>query len=735
MVTSRQRVEELRNEIRRHDRLYYVEAKPELTDRQYDTLYKELVDLEAADPESVTEDSPTQRVGGEPVSGFEKVKHSVPMLSIDNTYAAEDFREWDARIRKEAGDVRYVLEPKVDGVAAGLRYEEGKLVLVATRGDGTTGDDITVNGRAVRSIPMTLAGDAPEVLEVRGEIYMPSESFVALNSSEEQAFDEKKAKLQADADAAEGEKADKLRERISKIVFEPFMNPRNATAGTLKQRDPKVVAERNLRFVAHGLGEVIGLDLTSFHATLEALRGFGIPTNPHTQQASTADEALAKIDDFGSKVRTKLDYQTDGVVVKVDDLRQREQLGVRSKSPRWLIAYKFPAEQAQTTLNDVTWQVGKNGSVTPVAELEPVYLAGTTVKRATMHNRDQIEKLGVRIGDLVTVEKAGEIIPQVVAVAEQRGEAAVPVPERCPACEVKLTIEPLKPDYKGWRCLNADCPDHFVRRQRKKLPEKCPTCDLDKIEELGEGIDLLCMNDDCPKKRVERIKWFCARGQMDVDRLGEKLIEALHDAGKLSGFPDIYRLTRDDLMAVERMGEKGADNVLAGIEASKSRPLAKLIHGLGIRHVGGTAGRLFAESFGSLDRLKEASREDLAAVEGIGDVIAGSFRDWLDDGGIGVLEELQSLGVDPKQDVAAAAPADGPLAGKSVVVTGSLEHFTRDSINDRIRQLGGKAGSSVSKKTDLLVAGAKAGSKLKKATELGVETLDEQGFLERFGAS
>ena len=708
------RARQLAEELREHDRLYYVEAKPRVSDREYDQLLRELADLEAEHPALATPDSPTRRVGGEPIAGFTKVSHAVPMLSIDNTYSADELREWDDRVRKEAGEARYVLEPKVDGVAVSLRYERGTLTLAASRGDGRVGDDITHNARTVGGVPLRLsADDPPAVLEVRGEIYMPSAEFQKLNQEAQRVADENEKEAQL------------------------FANPRNATAGTLKQLDPKIAAGRGLRFVAHGLGEVVGLELQSYFDILSRLNSYGIPTSPHAEVAKDADEALAKIERFGRDVRTKLDYQTDGVVVKVDDLQQREQLGYRSKSPRWLIAYKFPAEQAQTTLNGVTWQVGKNGTVTPVAELEPVSLAGTTVKRATLHNRDQLEKLGVSLGDRVTVEKAGEIIPQVVAVAEPRGGAAVPIPQRCPDCDSELQVEPVKEDYQAFRCTNLDCPDFFKRRQRKKLPEVCPTCEaVDSVEAVVGGIDLLCVNPACPKQLKERIKWYCGRGQMDVDRLGVKLIDALVDAGKLSNFADIYKVTKEDLVALERMGDKAADNVLAGIDASKSRPLEKLLAGLGVRHVGSTAGRLFAANFGSLDALKAASVEDLAAIEGIGDAIAGSLHDFLhSDAGRATVEALQAAGVDPKQKVRAAAEAadSGPLSGKTVVVTGTLERFTRESIQERIRALGGKAGSSVSKSTHLLVAGAKAGSKLKKAAELGVETVDEAAFVERFG--
>ena len=708
------RAAQLADELRRHDRLYYVEARPELSDREYDRLLRELADLEARHPSLATIDSPTNRVGGEPIEGFAKVRHAVPMLSIDNTYNADELREWDARVRREAGEVRYVLEPKVDGVAVSLRYEDGTLALAASRGDGRTGDDITHNARTVGGVPLRLdSASPPAVLEVRGEIYMPSDQFQKLNREVQRVADENEKEAQL------------------------FANPRNATAGTLKQLDPKIAAGRGLRFVAHGLGEVVGLDAKTYFDSLERLRGFGIPTSLNATVAKDADEALQQIERFGRDVRTKLDYQTDGVVVKVDDLAQREQFGYRSKSPRWLIAYKFPAEQSRTTLNGVTWQVGKNGTVTPVAELEPVFLAGTTVKRATLHNRDQIEKLGVKVGDRVTVEKAGEIIPQVVAVAEPGGGAAVKIPDKCPDCESDLMIEPVKENYQAFRCTNLDCPDFFKRRQRKKLPEVCPTCGvIDSVESVTGGIDLLCVNPACPKQLKERLKWFCGRGQMDVDRLGVKLIDALVDAGKLSGFADIYGLTKEDLVSLERMGDRAADNVLAGVEASKQKPLDRLLAGLGIRHVGNTASRLFAANFGSLQALQNATVADLAAVDGIGDVIAANLHDFLQsDAGRATIDALRAAGVDPRQEVKTAdvAAETGPLAGKSVVVTGTLEHFTRESIQARIRSLGGRAASSVSKGTDLLVAGAKAGSKLKKASELGVETIDEAAFVERFG--
>ena len=769
---QRQRAADLSDQLRAHNHAYYVEAKPSISDRQYDDLLRELANLEEKFPSLAKPDSPTQRVGGEPIEGFVNVRHAVPMLSIDNTYNADELTAWGERTfrgldgeladleaelarvaddqaklkgqrGKEATDRRKALaaevddlkakvqarldeakaagypiagglvcEPKVDGVAASLRYENGRLTLAATRGDGQVGDDITHNVRAIRAVPLSLRGDdLPAVLEVRGEIYMPGDSFQKLNADEQAAFEERKAKAEADAkeaaDAAASadkkqdeanDRAARLAERAANLAPDVFANPRNATAGTLKQLDPKIVASRSLRFVAHGLGEVIGLDLDSYHATLARLRDLGIPTSPHAKHVDTVADALAAINAF-EPTRAELDYQTDGMVVKVDGLAQRDQLGYRSKSPRWVIAYKYAAEQAQTLLREVTWQVGKNGTLTPVAELEPIFLAGTTVKRASLHNIEQIERLGVRVGDTVTVEKAGEIIPQIVKVVEAKrpkDSAAIAAPTTCPECGAEVTKDEDSP---------------YIR----------------------------CVNPACPKQLKERLRWFCGRGQMDVDRLGDKLVDTLVEGGHLKTFADIYRLEKDDLVALERMGDKGADNVLAGIEASRSRPLNKLLAGLGIRHVGNTASRLFADRFGSLDALKAAAQADLEAVEGVGTVIADSLYDFLhSDAGADAVAQLQSVGVDPKQDVDAAAEvagSEGPLAGTSVVVTGTLAHFTREQIQDRIRALGGNASGSVSKNTGLLVYGEKAGSKLKKAQDLGVEAIDEATFLERFGAS
>jgi DNA ligase (NAD+) len=660
-----QRIARLREQINHHNHLYYVLAKPAISDREYDRLMAELVALEQQRPDLVTPDSPSQRVGGEPIKGFRTVMHAEPMMSIDNSYDANDLRAFDQRVREKLNGKQpaYVLEPKIDGVAVSLRYERGSLVLAATRGDGARGDDITHNVRTIRAVPLTLRGKPPEVLEVRGEVFMDNATFQRINREQEQAGKE------------------------------TFANPRNFTAGTLKQLDPRIAASRNLRFVAHGLGQTSEPLADSYWRSLEKLRDFGLPTAEHAERVANIDEAIVVIERF-RETRGTLAYQTDGMVVKVDDFEQRRLLGATSKSPRWVIAFKYPAEQVQTTLLGVTWQVGKNGTLTPVAELAPVFVAGTTVKRATLHNVEQIERLKLHVGDTVVIEKAGEIIPQVVrAIEEKRPSGATPVvaPATCPSCGSTVTREAGTP---------------FIR----------------------------CDSPECPAQLKERLRHFAARGQMNIEGLGEALIDQLVDAGKLRTFADIYRLTRDDLLSLERMGEKSAANVLASIASTKDRSLDRLLAGIGIRHVGNTVARALAGEFGSLDAIAAADVDRLAAVEGVGEVIAQAVHDFFrSDSGRHVIAELKRVGVDPRQD-AGARPVAGPLSGKTVVVTGTLSRFTREQIEQRIRELGGKSSGSVSAKTSLLIAGDKAGSKLDKARQFGVEVVDEDEFVRRFGA-
>ncbi len=658
----KKRIERLRREIRRHDHLYYVLSAPEIDDRQYDALFAELKDLEAAHPELVTADSPTQRVSGRPLDVFSTVRHAVPMLSIDNTYSAEELRAFDERVRRQLDtpEYDYVVELKIDGLAVSLRYEHGRLVSGATRGDGEVGDDVTANIRTIKAIPLSLLdGDAvPAVLEVRGEVYMPTRSFVELNRMRTEA----------------GES--------------PFANPRNAAAGSLKLLDARITATRNLAFFAYATGEVSQPLARDHYRMLERLRAMGLPVNPHIQRAKNIDEVIEICLAWGPK-RFELDYQTDGMVVKINRCDQRDILGATGRAPRWCIAYKFPAERAETVVESIAVQVGKSGALTPVANLAPVSLSGTTVKRASLHNFDEMRRLDVRVGDTVVIEKAGEIIPQVV--------------------EVKTERRP--PGTKPF-----------------EVPKKCPVCDSEVVKD-ETGVCVRCPNPQCSGQLKERLRYFAGRGQMDIERLGASLIEQLVDRGLVQGFADLYRLRKEDLAALERMGEKSAQNVLDGIEDSKTRPLWRFLAALGIRHVGGQSAQVLAEHFGSLAALREASREELEAIDQIGPVMAESIYGYFrEPRHRAVVDDLLAAGVQPQTE--AARSRAGAFSDKTVVVTGSLENFTRQQAQQAIKDAGGKASSSVSKKTDFVVAGAEPGSKLDKARELGVTVIDERQFME-----
>jgi len=662
------RVEDLREQIRRHDYLYYVEAAPEISDRQYDRLFDELSRLEQAHPELITPDSPSQRVGGEPLEGFEPVTHAVPMLSVDNTYNEEELREFDQRVAKGLGrqDYAYLIDPKIDGVAVSIRYENGMLIRAATRGDGRTGDDITQNVRTIRAVPLRLLGrKAPAVLEVRGEVYWPRPDFDRFNRQRQAAGEE------------------------------TFKNPRNATAGTLKQLDSKMIAGRNLAFLAHGFGQIEPLTLETHSALCKRLASWGVPVSPHRRVVKDIDQALAFVHEWET-ARHDLDYETDGLVIKIDRLAQRDRLGATSRSPRWCIAYKYAAEQAETRLLEVIFQVGKLGTITPVAVLEPVELAGTTVQRATLHNFDQIERLDVRKGDTVVVEKAGEIIPQVVRVVTERrakGARRVPRPARCPVCAGQVA------------------------------------------QDEG-GVYLRCLNPSCPAQLKERLQYFCARNQMDIEGAGSVLIEQLVDTGLVKQYADLYTLHEKwpALVNLERMGEKSAENLLNGIEASKKQPLSRLIAALNIRHVGTRAGEILAEHFGTMDALMAAGLEDLEEVEEVGPVVARSIHEFFrSQGGRQVVKSLRSVGVNMTQARPRRPAAGQRLADKTIVVTGTLEGFSRKQIQDLIKSLGGRAAGSVSKQTDFVVAGESSGSKLDKARALGVEVIDEAEFRRRAG--
>ena len=671
MPSAEQRIQKLHRDIARHNRLYYVEAKPKISDQEFDKLLRQLQEFEQQHPELITDDSPTQRVNEQPLGGFETVTHTRQMYSIDNTYNHDDLNAWHERVCKAIGDdedLTYVAEPKIDGVAVSLRYISGRLTQAVTRGDGRRGDDITQNVRTIRAIPLILDGTqktAPEVLEVRGEIYMPDSEFQRING---------------------------LREKEGQ---ERFANPRNATAGTLKQLDSRIVTKRNLHFFAHGRGQVEPDPFGGYFEFIQNLRSWGIPVNPNATSCPDQKQVWRFIEQFDKK-RDKIGYGVDGVVVKVDDLEQQEKLGYRTKSPRWCIAYKYAAEQAETRLLQITWQVGKAGTVTPVAELEPAFLAGTTVKRAGLHNIDEIERKDVRVGDAVIIEKAGEIIPQVMSV----------VPGKRPKAVSPATA-----------------------------PKKCPSCRQPLIR-AAEEVAIRCINPECPAQLRERLIWFAGRDQMDIEGLGQKAVHQLADAGLLKNFGDIYRLKthRDQLIELERMGSRKIENLLEAIEDSKQRGLARVLAALGIRHVGASGSRILASQFGSVDKLAKASLETLAEIEAVGPVTAKSIRRFFEsDSGKQVITELKENGVDLKSAQQDAGTISHAMTGKTIVITGTFEHIGRRELTERLQSMGANISGSVSSKTDLVIVGEKAGSKLDKAMKLGVETWDEARMVKELG--
>ncbi len=659
-----QEIRKLREQIHRHDYLYYVLGQPEISDREYDRLMERLKELERERPDLITPDSPTQRIGDRPAEGFERVRHTIPMLSIDNTYSLDELREFHNRILKLLGveQVEYVVDPKIDGVAVSLRYEDGVLVLGASRGDGEFGDDITQNIKTIRSIPLKLQGnDWPAVLEVRGEVYWPRKEFVEFN-------------------------------RQRQLRGEPALaNPRNATAGTLKLLDSRIVAERKLAFICHSFGLIDPLPVNSHYELCQLVKGWGIPINIHMRKVCNLEELINTIEYWREK-RSELEYQTDGMVIKVDRFDFRERLGYTARSPRWAIAYKYEAEQAVTVLKDVRWQVGKLGTLTPVAELEPVWLAGTTVSRASLHNYDQIERLGLKIGDTVIIEKAGEIIPQVVAVVKDK------------------------------------------KRGNKEIvpPEKCPVCGGE-VKKDADGVYYRCTNGSCPAQLKERLRYFASRDLMDIEGLGPAVIEQLVDNGLVKEYADLYKLKREDIISLERMGVKSADNLLKAIEESKNRDLPRVIAALNIPNVGLTTAEVLAKEYKSLDKLMEAEKEELESLPDIGPIVAKSIYDYFHNpANRKIIENLKSVGVNTELREENEV-SDKPLEGKTIVVTGSLEHFSRNEIENLIKKLGGKPTSSVSSKTDYLIVGENPGSKLDKAKKLGVKVISEQEFLDLIG--
>jgi DNA ligase (NAD+) len=658
------RAAELREQIEYHNERYYLLDDPEISDAEFDLLLRELQQIEAAHPELVTADSPTQRAGvASPGATFAPVQHVVPMLSLDNAFGPRELRAWYDRIAKIVPDpIVFVGEPKLDGLAISLLYESGRLTRAATRGDGVTGEDVTPNVATIASVPDALQGtNVPDRLEVRGEVFMPLGSFEELNRRQ-------------------GEAGDRL-----------FANPRNAAAGSLRQKDARITASRDLDYFAYQLGvQEGGPRLRSHHETLSWLRDLGLPVNPHIEQLTTIDDVGAFCERMLEQ-RHSLGYEIDGAVVKVDDLAQRAEMGTTSKAPRWAIAYKFPPEEKTTLLRGIFVSIGRTGRATPFAQLEPVFVGGSTVGLATLHNEDEVARKDVREGDTVVVRKAGDVIPEVVG----------PV---------------LSKRKRGAR--------------RWQFPRDCPACGAQLVRLEGEA-DHHCVNVECPEQRVQRIVYFAGRNAMDIEGLGEERVRQFVDAGLLSDAGDIYSLTVDRLVPLERMAQKSAENLVAGIDASRARGLARVLVGLGIRHLGPTAAQAVARAMGSLDLIEQASVETLTAVEGVGRVIAESVqRFFAIEGNRTVVEKLRRAGVDLTAPTVEVIEGETPLAGLSIVLTGGLEGFTREEAETAIATRGGKVTSSVSKKTAFVVVGESPGSKLAKAESLGVPILDEAGFVQ-----
>ena len=655
--------EKLRREIRHNEYLYYVLDAPEITDAEYDRMMVRLRELEARYPDSIPADSPTQRVGGRASSQFTEVRHLEPLLSLGNVFSAEELRAFDERVRSglPAGSkVEYVMEPKIDGLACSLIYENGKLVRAATRGDGVVGENVTANVRTIRSIPLTLKvpeGEAvPELLDVRGEVYMPRQAFMRLNEQR--------------AERGESE----------------FANPRNAAAGSLRQLDPQVTASRSLSFFAYYL---VGDGAQPKHSeSLALLARYGFKVSENYKVVENIDEAIKYIGDF-NELRQGLSYDTDGAVIKVNDVYQQRILGATGKDPRWATAYKYPPEQAETTLEDIDWRVGRTGVLTPTAVLTPVKLSGSVISRATLHNEDFIRVKDIRIGDRVVINKAGEIIPEVLrVVAEKRtgDEKEVEIPSVCPEC--------------GWR-----------------------------VERQGEEAAIRCTNPHCPALGREGLIHFVSRDAMNIDGCGPSVINALLDAGLVRDAADLYSLRKEDLLKLERMGEKSADNLLAALSESKKNELDKLLFALGIRHVGAKVARILATEFGSMEKLQQAQPEELAQIRDIGDKIAESAVTWLNvPANIDLVERLAAAGL-TMTFTPPASQEDNPFFGKTLVFTGTMPTLGRAEAKTMAQDVGAKVSGSVSKKTDYVIAGAEAGSKLEKAQQLGVTVIDEAEFL------
>ena len=669
-TTVEKRIEELREQIRYHNHRYHVLDDPEVPDAEYDRLTRELRALEEAHPSLVTPDSPTQRVGDTPVSAFGTVEHRLPMLSLDNAFGEEELRDFHRRIverldlGESAADLEYAAEPKLDGAAVSIVYESGRLVRAATRGDGATGEDITHNVRTIDSVPLTLRGQGyPDVLEVRGEVFMPKAGFEAYNRQ-----------------AAEtGEKT--------------FVNPRNAAAGSLRQLDPRLTAVRPLDMYVYTVGIVEGGDLPATHSdTLLRLGEWGLKTCPDRDVVAGVEGCLEYYERIGER-RSALPYEIDGVVYKVNSLRLQRDLGFVSRAPRWAIAHKYPAQEEMTVVKGVEFQVGRTGALTPVARLEPVFVGGVTVSNATLHNIDELHRKDVRRGDTVIIRRAGDVIPEVVSVVKSR-----------------------RP--RGARAV--------------RLPDRCPVCGSRVVREEDEAVARCTGGLFCSAQRIESLKHFVSRKAMDIDGLGAKLIEQLVRLDRVKTPADLFSLTADELVELERMGEKSVENLLAAIDKARNTTLPRFLFALGIRDVGEATAHSLARHFGVFDALANATEEALQAVPDVGPVVARRIVEFFSEPhNTTVIAELRARGVRwPETEPAEAPPEAGPLSGMTVVLTGTLSAMTRDEAKQRIIDMGGKVAGSVSKRTKYVVHGDKAGSKLSKAKELGVETLDEAAFLE-----
>jgi DNA ligase (NAD+) len=658
----RERADQLREQINYHNYRYYVLDNPEIPDAEYDRLFRELQALEQHHPELITADSPTQRVGAQPAKELGEVKHLAPMLSLSNAFSDEELGDFDRRVRERLGvdHVTYTAEPKLDGLAMSLLYEDGRLVRGATRGDGTTGEDVTQNVRTIDAVPLKLRGTGwPRILEVRGEVYMPKAGFEALNRRQ----------------AKEGNKA--------------FANPRNAAAGSLRQLDPRITAARPLTIFCYGTGYVEGGELPECHSRImERLREWGLRVCPELKVVEGLEGCLEYYRDMGER-RADLPYEIDGVVYKVDRLDQQAELGFVARAPRWAIAHKFPAQEEMTLLTEVEWQVGRTGALTPVARLEPVEVGGVTVSNATLHNMDEIERKDVHIGDTVIVRRAGDVIPEVVSVVESRRPSGA---------------------------------------RRPELPAHCPVCGSDVIRLEGEAVARCSGGLVCAAQRKEHIKHFASRRAMDIDGLGDKIVEQLVERELVKDPADLYSLTTEQLISLERMGQKSAENLCGAIEHSKNTTLARFLYALGIREVGEATAQALAGAFGDLDPLMEASEEQLLSVPDIGPVVAGHIHSFFrQEDNLRVIERLRSEGVS-WEPVPVAEQGAKPLEGQTFVLTGTLSTMTRNDAKARLQALGAKVAGSVSKNTDYVVAGEAAGSKLTKAQELGVDILDEDAL-------